>query len=175
MLKIKFLKDFPTDETILKWEEDFGCLHIPELVIYKDEKNKTLLIDIEGLDQTLPPLSVFFNNFVTMSNSGEVWISAECYHDFQTRYYLETDTDDFKIDIRKTYSGWDFSSKNVILWKYKLLKSIGASIEYIRFSLSKKNKEYVLFLDRRYKMTDEEMKEFGISDNTVPKNWKGWE
>ena len=110
-----------------------------------------------------------------MSNTGDIWISAECDHDFQERYYLETNTDDFKIDICKTYSDWSFSGKNVILWKYKLLKSIGASIEYIRFSLSEKSKKYVLFLDRTYRPTEEEMKEFGIGENPVPENWKGWE
>lgn len=164
MLKIKFIKDFPTDETILNWEKDFGCLHIPDLVIYKDEKNKTLLIDIDMLDQTLPPLSIFFKEFMDMD---DIWISGECDHDFQTRYYFETNRDDFKIDIRKTYSDWNLSGKNILLWKYELLKSIGASIDYIRFSLSRRNDKYIKFIDRVWNPTDEEMEIYDSFDDKM--------
>jgi hypothetical protein len=130
MIKIKFHNEFPTDETVKTWAEKWTCFQYPDVVVYKKEDEKILFVDNSAVDQN----GFFSSIFPELVKLEMVWVSGNVVHDEQSFMCYDSDNETFKSDY-SLFLKWGEDYKKILLSKYRILKSLSAPIDYIRFSL----------------------------------------
>jgi hypothetical protein len=149
-LRIKFMKEFPTDEKIKEMADTWDCFKITELVIKKSISKNILLIDIWDLKYEI---SLVFSQLY--SEYPDAWISGECIddNDIFKSYHAEYDGKN-KVDYTR-YIGWQessFEKERKISWN--IMKSVGFGNDYVKFSFRDlKEEDFDTVID--YRMTDE--------------------
>lgn len=140
MIKIKFLKEIPSNEEIETWIDTWECFHYPDVVVYK--KENVIIIDIPEINGYIS--KSYLSKLYELEN---VWISGWTPTEGLTSFvYSDTDGKN-KVDYIKVV-GWRPNEKKLDREHYSILKSVGFEIDYIRFSLSSLSSKFEKIINR---------------------------
>jgi hypothetical protein len=149
IIKIKFLAECPTDKEIEAWVENWGCFHYPDVIAYKKGSIVAFLIPEINEYISKSYLSEIY------SKLNNVWISAWTPEEGLTTFNYSDMDGENKLDYSK-FVGWKPKEKEIVKAHYFILKNVGFSLEYIRFSLSAIDSSFVKIVDKSYDLDEPE-------------------